>query len=606
MENTTRDRIYAYEVKNKFLGVELSQKADFYYSDSEEVDQKRVLKGTKLSKNEKTGEITIKASGKKFVTLGLYHIGAYGETNYFKDKLSGKFYLLNKGEISGPYNEILGVSTDRGQDGSFKGELFSVTDENDQVLKVDSDLKKEETNNKYVGNDVVQNKDGKFAYSFAGKPTTDFIFDNPTIEKTESFKEEKIYTDKTAGVLYVFNKNNNFIAKLPDLGKINEFEVSDGNLAMVLAEKGFAFVDFESKKVLYQSNTPASSYVRSGNSFVINLANSKSVYAKQDIKWEGYKRNISQAVSELPYEACDVKEDCIQVKNKDGKFGIVDKDGKVVANFDYEDAKVPYYKNKTDEFLPIVKDGKMGLFNAKTKKIEVEPFCKSIDLDDKYSVVSLGDNYYRILFEDENGKTGIINNKGQIIVEPVLKQTSATSGMFGDHYCYSEFRFKEKNGDNSRVCISLNNPEMFPTRPEIHYSTVEKEVEETHTRNKYSEGEVLAGTVIAGQIFGGVGAVGAYGYLSSQKEEYKTKSTVKETTSSTTQYNVPEGVLPYVHIDTAELPEKLRGDAKDLPKPMTIEEYKKKVQSEQQKAEKKVKTQTKQEIEKENIERDFE
>lgn len=591
MENNTNERIYAYKVEKKFLGVDITQSYD--NSGICEVDRKRVLKDTKLSINQKTEEITIKANGKSFTALGLYHIGENGRTNYFKDKESGKFYLLKDGALGGPYNSLLSVRADMGdEDLSRKGELFTVTDENDQIMEVDSDLNVAKTGNKYIDSNVVQNEEGKYAYAYAGDPVTDFMFDNPTIESTRGYANYKTYHDKTTGRIYVCNTQNKLISTLENFGRIKEFHVTSKELALIMAEKGTAIVDMGTGKIMYQTNEPAVSCISDNLSYFVSIKGGKSIYAEQDSSWtneEGFKK--SSTIKEFPFEACAIKGGCIQAKNKDGKVGIVDKDGKVLLDFDYEDPKIPYYENKTDRFIPIVKDGKMGIFNTETKKVEIKPFCKSFSLDRQMcEEVAQGQGLYRFMFTDKNGKVGVVNNKGHIVIEPVLRTSNSFNGMFSDSYSYMECKFGNDIGDRSRVCVSLKNPEIFPVGQETHYSSVNKTVEETHSRNKYSDGEVLAGTVVAGQLLGGVGAIGAYGYLSSQKETYKTTRNVKEEKRTYTNYNVLKGVLNYIHMDTADLPKELQGEAQDLPKPMTIEEYEeKKLQEKQARIKKKAK-----------------
>lgn len=606
MENSTGKDIFAYEIKKKIFGVDISQKSN--YSSFDEVDRKRLLSGVKLSKNEKTGEITIRTNGQSFTAMGLYHLGRNGKTNYFRDKETGKFYLLNNGEVSGPYNDLLRATLDIDKDLSEKGVVFSVTNENNEILEVDSDLKSKPTGNKYINSHIVQNKDGKFAYADAGEPVTGFIFDNATIIKSNSSGSSKVYQDKTTGNLYIVKNYGELVAMLPNFGEVNDFSVNDENLAIVLAEKGSAFLDMESGKVLYQTATPAKSYIKDDTTFVVNFDGGKSIYVEQNSKWVDYKKQTTRSIKELPYEACDVRKGCVQVKNKDGKFGIVDKDGKVLLDFENEYQIISNYNNRTKEFLPIVKDGKMGLFNAETKKIEIQPFCKSLDLSDHYYSGEASKGLYRFLFLDENGKYGIVNNRGHIVIEPVLQTSNSFSGMFSDDYTYMECSFTDKDNRKSRVCVALNNPNIFPTGKETHYSSSKREVEETHTRNRFSDGEVLTGTIVAGQLLGGVGAVGAYSYLSSQKETYKTKRTVKEETKSYSQYNVPASVLPYVHIDTADFPKELQGEAKDFPKPMTIAELKKKTEGlEQVETQKTASKSSEKESEKEEFEeRSFE
>ena len=92
---------------------------------------------------------------------------------------------------------------------------------------------------------------------------------------------------------------------------------------------------------------------------------------------------------------------------KNGKYGLIDLDGKTVLNVEYDSILA---LKSVEENLKISKNGKYGIVNNQGQIIVPTEYSDVQVLKEGYS------NEYKII--DENGKQGIISTSGTIIVNP--------------------------------------------------------------------------------------------------------------------------------------------------------------------------------------------
>ena len=126
------------------------------------------------------------------------------------------------------------------------------------------------------------------------------------------------------------------------------------------------------------------------------------VFTMQDGLMRAMKNGYSVIVTEkgkiLPGEYLRIKEfkeDLSSVKSKDNKCGFINRSGKVIIPFEYEDAG-----NFSEGFAPVKKDGKWG-YISRTGEVEIPfEFDEASDFSEEYAVVS------------KNGKAGFIDKNG--------------------------------------------------------------------------------------------------------------------------------------------------------------------------------------------------
>lgn len=584
LKNNYNNYFY-YDLEKKFIGYKAIQKSQ---NNDSQYEVSNTLKGVKLTKEYGTDNIIIKSKNGTFVTEQLAHLEKNSKLNFFKDKESGDYFVLCDGHTSGPYKNLFAGRMDSvDKETAYKGHLNTdanflyVVDAEDKILKIGEDLTVRDVQKKYISENVIQNTNDKEFGKFAWCSSVDdlenlnnYIFDHANITMVDNIWQNKIFKNTETKEHYIVTKEDNKVIALPEMG---EFRRLDTNKDFLFAsfENGTVVIDSETNEIIYKCDKVLNNVMHDNKAFVINFSDNTStyIYKNKNYNMQTYKFECLRATTELPYHAQSIKNDCIMVQNSDGKCGIVDSNGNIVLDFDY-DAQ-GYVDNRTEIFMPIRQNGKMGLFNTQTKKVEIEPFCESFLLDEfeNHGWGKVGDDLYRFFFKGENGKYGVVNNKGHIIIEPVLKKSSAYSLFSNDKNDYRECEYK-----NKELYVSLTKPEVFPTTPKIVYSHSTKSNTTTHTRNKYSDSDILTGVIAGGVLFGTVGAIGAYNIMSSQKESYETTETSTSVSSTEEKHFVPKSILPYVHMDTADLPKELTGEIENIPDTLTIAQYQKKIE----------------------------
>ena len=115
---------------------------------------------------------------------------------------------------------------------------------------------------------------------------------------------------------------------------------------------------------------------------------------------------------------------------KDGKYGLIDIDGKEILSLNYE--KIETLKGLENSIL-VQKDGKLGLVNTSGATI----------IDTKYSKIKKYDNDYKhgYITVDENKKYGLVSYAGSTILENKYEKINA---IYGENYFVIEEEGKQK------------------------------------------------------------------------------------------------------------------------------------------------------------------
>lgn len=124
-------------------------------------------------------------------------------------------------------------------------------------------------------------------------------------------------------------------------------------------------------------------------------------YAKKDGKY-GYIDKTGKVIIEFMFENVGDFHKGLAKAKKDGKYGLIDKTGKEIINFEYEDIRTLY------DLVLVKKEGKWGLINRKNKVV------LNCTFDDCGIRAVSEEGFIDVVL---GGKKGIIDKTGKIIVE---------------------------------------------------------------------------------------------------------------------------------------------------------------------------------------------
>ena len=257
----------------------------------------------------------------------------------------------------------------------------------------------------------------------------------------------------------------------------NFLVVKNGSLGLV-NEKGQTIIKPEYKNILTLKEGYKSEYIiiNSENKYgvistsgeviiepiyesVKYIENSKMFAVKQNNTWKLLDTQENKVIIDGQYsDIVEAKSENIVVVNKEGKFGLVDKDNKEKISPQYEDLKYAfsiYYIAK--------KDGKYGV----------------VDLDNK---IIVNFEYINMTYIDNGGfieadKTGtetviFDNNLGQKITG-IVSELNTESGYFkiytNNEYKYYNFKLEEKNSADL-----LTSNTLFLSKKDGKYGYVDK------------------------------------------------------------------------------------------------------------------------------------
>lgn len=328
----------------------------------------------KVQKDGKWG--LIHYNGKETLKMEYDEIVAIvGIKNAFRIQKDGKYGIADsdgKVVIEPKYSEITNLGTDNKSGYIIKDEngKYGIIDySNNQILEAKFDgIEKVYGNNEYVvtvgGKQKLVDAEGK-----------DVL--------TTGFEQiQTILKDKQAGVIFI-SKGKYGVMKTSGEVTIpaNLDELKEAKEGFLIAKKDgkYGVIDLaQTQKIGYeytsiQYNEKADIYIAEDSNYIAHLMNSNFEEKVSGIlmKLEVEKGYIELRVGEenkyynLKFEEKNITDiypaNTLYLSKKDGKYGFTDKTGKVIVDYQYDDAT----EQNTSGFAGIKKDGKWGSIDSK-------------------------------------------------------------------------------------------------------------------------------------------------------------------------------------------------------------------------------------------------
>lgn len=247
------------------------------------------------------------------------------------------------------------------------------------------------------------------------------------------------------GVSVYFIYTNGRKYEIEQVTTYNYFVLKKDNLSGVIDRGGNTIIDAEFDNVIIPNPEKALYVCYEGdNTKVLNERKEEILTDYQNVE-PIQLQNIS---SDLMYEKSVLKYE------QDGKFGLIDFEGKEIAKPIYESIDgLPY---KEGELL-VKQDGKYGVINIKGNKL-VDIKYDRISVDGYYT----SENNYKFAgyiisnTTDEGYRYGYINYDGKLLLEPEYNELSRVIGIEDDENAYI---LCAKNGQYG---IMKNDEELIP------------------------------------------------------------------------------------------------------------------------------------------------
>ena len=247
------------------------------------------------------------------------------------------------------------------------------------------------------------------------------------------------------GVSVYFIYTNSRKYEVEKVSTYNYFVLKKDNLSGVIDRSGNTIIDAEFDNVIIPNPEKALYVCYEGeNTKVLNERKEEILTDYQNVE-PIQLQNIS---SDLMYEKSVLK------YQQDGKFGLVDFDGKRITKPIYESIEgLPY---KEGELL-VKQDGKYGVINIKGNKL-VDVKYDRISVDGYYT----SENNYKFAgyiisnTTDEGYRYGYINYNGKLLLKPEYNELSRVIGIIDDNNSYI---LCAKNG---QFGIMKNDEELIP------------------------------------------------------------------------------------------------------------------------------------------------
>ncbi len=206
---------------------------------------------------------------------------------------------------------------------------------------------------------------------------------------------------------------------------------------------------------------------------------------------------LQSITSDLMYEKSVLRYE------EDGKYGLIDFEGKKITNAIYESIEGLYYKEGE---LLVCQDGKYGVINIKGNKlIDIEYDKITVDgyytSENKYTYAG----YIISNTTDEGYRYGYINYDGKLLLDPEYNQLSRVNGIKDDDNVYI---LCAKNG---QFGIMKNDEELIPNE----YQSIEYDQSNnlfTLERSKQYGIANLEGDIIVPTEFSQIDITGIYLY----------------------------------------------------------------------------------------------
>ena len=247
------------------------------------------------------------------------------------------------------------------------------------------------------------------------------------------------------GVSVYFIYTNGRKYEIVQVTTYNYFVLKKDNLSGVIDRGGNTIIDAEFDNVIIPNPEKALYVCYEGdNTKVLNERKEEILTDYQNVE-PIQLQNIS---SDLMYEKSVLKYE------QDGKFGLIDFEGKEITKPIYESIDgLPY---KEGELL-VKQDGKYGVINIKGNKL-VDIKYDRISVDGYYT----SENNYKFAgyiisnTTDEGYRYGYINYDGKLLLEPEYNELSRVIGIEDDENAYI---LCAKNGQYG---IMKNDEELIP------------------------------------------------------------------------------------------------------------------------------------------------
>ena len=293
-------------------------------------------------------------------------------------------------------------------------------------------------------------------------------------------------------VYFVYRNGKEY--EVEQVSNYNYFVLKKDNLSGVIDRSGNTIIDAEFDNVIIPNPEKALYVCYEGeNTKVLNESKEEILTDYQNVE-PIRLQNIS---SDLMYEKSVLKYE------QDGKFGLVNFDGKRITNAEYEEISgLPY---KEGELL-VKKDGKFGVINIKGNKL-VDIKYDQIAVDGYYT----SENNYKFAgyivsnTTDEGYRYGYINYDGKLLLDPEYNELSRVIGITDDENIYI---LCAKNG---QFGIMRNGEELLPNEYQsIEYDESNKVF--TIERSKKFGIANLDGNIIVPTEYNQIDITGVYLY----------------------------------------------------------------------------------------------
>ena len=247
------------------------------------------------------------------------------------------------------------------------------------------------------------------------------------------------------GVSIYFIYNNGRKYEVEEISTYNYFVLTKENLSGVIDRSGNTIIDAEFDNVVIPNPEKALYVCYEGeNTKILNERKEEILTNYQNVE----PIQLQNITSDLMYEKSVLKYE------QDGKFGLVDFEGKRITKPIYEEiVGLPY---KEGELL-VKQDGKFGVINIKGNKLVNIEYDK-ISVDGYYTA----ENSYKFAgyivsnTTNEGYRYGYINYDGKLLLDPEYNELSRVIGIVDDENAYI---LCAKNGQYG---IMKNGEELIP------------------------------------------------------------------------------------------------------------------------------------------------
>lgn len=212
---------------------------------------------------------------------------------------------------------------------------------------------------------------------------------------------------------------------------------SGKNRLLVLKDKKWFLYDLKGKQLSNREFREDYSLYE-GRALIINEDNEKEIIGNNGETLHKFSKQVVN-INAYPY---------LVTQNKaTGKYGLIDADGKTIAEEIYNDITPEYFGKK--EYIYLTKNGKTTVFSKKDKKLYAQTF--------KY-LNPLLNNYFGV-YNDKVKKSGIIDLEGNVIL-PLEYDFIRSFTISGKDFIYlkkgNEEKFLDKDlknivGDGARI-----------------------------------------------------------------------------------------------------------------------------------------------------------